>query len=260
MCHPEAPEQGAPTPPVREEVTIPLSTGERLPALLTGPGGQAPGVVIVADILGRIAFYESLADRVAAGFYALLPDVFWRLGPLPAEAVATNDREVVMGRRKRLDDRLALDDLNAAIDWLRARSEVEGDRTGTVGFCMGGTFVLNLAAERADLATVCYYGFPVPSRAGQPNPSPAPLDQASSVHGPILGFWGDKDESVGMDNVERYTEALRAAGVDFDSVVYPGLGHGFLRAAFDRPDADGHQEATDSWQRALAFWGEHLRG
>jgi dienelactone hydrolase len=261
MCHPEAPEHGAPTPPVREEVTIPLPSGEGMPALLAGPGGQAPGVVIVPDIFGRIAFYESLAERLAAaGLYALLPDPFWRLGPLPAAEGPEKAREAARARRRRLDDRLALDDLSAAIDWLRGRPEVQGDRLGTIGFCMGGTYVLNLAAERDDLATVCYYGFPAGGNAGQPNPAPAPIDQAGTVSGPILGFWGDQDAGVGMDNVERYTEALRARGVDLDRVIYPGLGHGFLRAAFQDAQAHGHQDAVGSWERALAFWREHLPG
>jgi carboxymethylenebutenolidase len=121
---------------------------------------------------------------------------------------------------------------------------------------MGGTFVLNLAADRDDLATVCYYGFPQPPPLTQ-TPAPAPLDQLDSITGPILGLWGDQDESVGMDNVAKLAEGLQARRVDFTHVIYHGLGHGFLRAMAAAGDA-GRSDAVDSFARALAFYRRHL--
>lgn len=255
MCHPDAPATPGPTAPVREEVRIPLAGGDKLPALLARAEGGGPGVLLITDIYGRTPFYEALAGRLAAeGFTTLLPDLFFRLGPL-----SELTRPAAIGRRQRLDDRQALQELGAAVDWLRGHSLVTGERTGVVGFCLGGTFQLNLAAERDDLAGVCYYGFPRPRRSGV-NPTPAPLDQSDRISGPIIGFWGDKDEGVGMDNVERLAGALAANGVDFDHTIYPGLGHGFLAAALDQPDEPDHKPAVDSWARALVFLGRHLSG
>ena|SRR6266516_2033353 len=85
MCHPEVP-AGQRTPDViREEVGVPLASGERMPALLARPeGGNGPPVLIINDIYGRSPFYEHLAARLAtAGFTALCPEFFLRLGPLP---------------------------------------------------------------------------------------------------------------------------------------------------------------------------------
>jgi dienelactone hydrolase len=252
VCHPDAPSIPSPTPDAQREVRVPLSTGEELPALYAHPDHDGPGVLVVADIFGRSPFYEDLAARLAAaGFHALLPEYFFRQGPL-----AEQTREAAFARRRRLDDPRTLADLHAAIDWLRGQPGVVGARTGTIGFCMGGTFVLNLAGGRDDLATVCYYGFPQPPPLAQ-TPAPAPLDQLDSITGPILGLWGDQDESVGMDNVAKLAEGLLARGVDFTHVIYTGLGHGFLRALAAADNA-GRADAVDSFARALAFYRRHL--
>src|SRR5262245_2879352 len=100
MCHPELP-AGQPTPVVeREEVQVPLSDGGSMPALVTRPEtGDGPAVLIVHDIFGRSPFYENLAARLAtAGFVALLPDYFFRQGPLPERS-----RELAFARRAKLD-------------------------------------------------------------------------------------------------------------------------------------------------------------
>jgi dienelactone hydrolase len=252
MCHPDGPSIPGPMPHARREVRVPLRTGDELPALYAHPDHDGPGVLVVADIYGRSPFYEDLAARLAAArLHALLPEYFFRQGPLTERT-----REAAFARRRRLDDPRVLADLRAAIDWLRGQPGVVGARTGTIGFCMGGTFVLNLAADRDDLVTVCYYGFPQPPPLAQVQ-APAPLDQLDSITGPILGLWGDQDESVGMDNVAKLAEGLQARGVDFTHVIYHGLGHGFLRAMAATGGA-GHGDAVDSFARALAFYRRHL--
>ena len=256
MCHADAPSIPSPAA-ATEEVTIGLSGGEALPALLAHPpaesAGRRPAVLVVHDIYGRSPFYEDLAARLAgAGYHALLPEAFFRQGKLEDQS-----REAAFARRVQLDDHRALADYGAAIDWLRARPEVAGGRVGTMGFCMGGTFVLNLAAARDELATVCYYGFPKAPRMGD-NPGPVPLEQVGSMRGPIVGFWGDQDASVGMDNVAAFADGAHREGLDFDHVVYPGVGHGFLARALTDTDHPGHAHAEDSWGRALAFYRRHL--
>jgi carboxymethylenebutenolidase len=110
-------------------------------------------VLIVHDVYGRTPFYESLAARLAtAGFTTLLPDFFFREGPLSAPT-----RHAASERRNRADSRRMLSDGLSAADWL---NEKHLGRLGTVGFCMGGNYVLAMASERDHLSTVCFYGFP----------------------------------------------------------------------------------------------------
>jgi len=255
MCHAEAPAESAP-PLSREEVRVPLAGGEELPALLVRPAaGEGPAVLVVPDIFGRSPFYEDLGARLAAaGFTALVTELFFRQGPL-----AERTFPAATARRAKLDERRALRDLDAAVGWLAAQPGVQGGRTGTIGFCLGGTFVLALAAERDDLATICYYGFPAgPRHPAGPNAVLEPLALVDRINGPIIGFWGDQDESVGMEDVRRLADELGARGVEFGHTVYPGLGHGFLGAVGFDPGHDAFAAADDSWKRALEFYRRHL--
>jgi carboxymethylenebutenolidase len=253
MCHPEVPE-GAPAPDVeRIEVEIPLiGRQEKMPGMLARPRTAAgAGVLVIGDVFGRSPFYEDLAGRLAlAGFAALLPEYFFREGPLPERT-----REHAMARRERLDQNQTLIDLEQAIDWLKLQP-FAGGRVGTIGFCMGGTFVLDLAARRDDLASVCYYGFPAD---GDPvKGPPPPLTLTDQMSGPILGFWGDQDTGVGMDNVARLAAALDGRGVEFQHTIFPGLGHGFMAQSQLDPGHEAYQAACESWTQTVEFYRGHL--
>ncbi len=257
MCHPDAPEARTPAAE-RGEVTIDLDDGLAIDAFLAYPtsGTARASVLVIGDIWGaRTPFYEHLAGLLAEqGFEAVVPEYFHRIGPLP-DGPTYDD---ALGRKGRLDENRAVADLAQVLDWQRSRAP--GARAGVLGFCLGGTFALDLAATRDDLATVCYYGFP----AGSPGPpselkAPSPLDQVDAISGPILGFWGSQDELVGIPNVESFQAKLRDRDVAIDANVLPDLGHGFLQAAWE-PGADGHELASQSWARALAFLEEHTAG
>ncbi|MEP6694261.1 MAG: dienelactone hydrolase family protein [Chloroflexota bacterium] len=247
MCHPEVP-AGTVPPDVRtEELAIPVDGGA-MPTLVAFPARTpAPAVLVVNDVFGRGPFYEHLARRLAqAGFVAATPEFFFREGALPEPT-----RDAAMARAKRLDFARTVDDMTAAASWLKGRADTSG-AVGTIGFCMGGTIVLLLAARRQDLAaSVCYYGFPADAR------TPArPLDLAPKMKGPILGLWGDQDAGVGMDNVKALDTSLAAAGVEHEFHIYPGLGHGFLKASLEDESTPGYREACASWTRTIAFFRE----
>ncbi len=224
-----------------------------MPALLALPERlPAPAVLVANDVFGRSPFYEHLARRLAqAGFVAVDPEYFFREG-----GVAAGDREGATARARELDQNRTLRDLEAAADWLRRRPDVRG-RIGSIGFCMGGTLVLDLAASGKVDATVCYYGFPA-RRSPSPKEPPAPLEIADRLKGPLLGWWGDQDAGVGMANVSALDEKLQEAKIAHEFHVYPGLGHGFLRAFLDDESSPGYRQACESWTRTLEFFRERL--
>lgn len=247
MCHPEVPVGVAPPDVRTEEVAISLPGGERMPALLALPEATpAAAVLAINDVFGRSPFYENLSRRLAqAGFVALDPEYFFREGPL-----ADQTREAATERKNRLDESRAVRDLQAAIGWLQARREVREGRIGTIGFCMGGTYVLDLAARRDDIrASVSYYGFPAAKRAGLP----PPVETAARMRGSILGHWGDQDTGVGMENVEALRRNLERARAAHEFHIYPGLGHGFLKAFLEDESSPGYEQACLSWRRTLDF-------
>ena len=248
MCHTDIPPDQATPALAGHDVEIALSTGEAMPALHVSAAESAPAVLVIGDVFGRSAFYEHLGAMLAqAGFQAVVPDFFFRQGALPGPP----SKEAAFGRRAQLDETRTLVDLRAAIAWLRERSG--RSLIGTVGFCMGGTFVLDLAATEDDLVSVAYYGFPVP----QPtivSPPPRPIDLVEELKGPVLAFWGDQDETVGVEHARDY---IHRAGnhPGFESELLAGLGHGFLGSA---PLGDPSDPRAATWDRAVGFLRTHL--
>lgn len=237
-----------------DEVEIPVG-GAEMPALLIRPETQIrASVLIVSDIFGRSPFYENLGARLAAaGLQALVPEIFFRQGPLPERAM-----DAAAARRAQLDENQTQRDLSAAIDWLQARQQ--GPRVGTIGFCMGGTQTLDLAALRDDIVTVSFYGYPGRLAQATERTAPAPLEVVDKMTGPILGLWGGQDQLAGLENVEKLRAALTERGVDFELIIYPGVGHGFMAAAGFDPQHVAYEAATDAWTRALDFLRAHLAG
>jgi dienelactone hydrolase len=257
MCHTGSPlGMDAAVDVAQIEKVVPVEGGEQLPTLVCRPEvDTGAAVVIVGDVYGRSPFYEQMARQLAAaGFLAAVPELFFREGPLPDGA----PYEVARERWGRCDERRALRDLDATVDFVRGATTPADRRTGIVGFCLGGTLALNMAARRRDLAAVCYYGFPTGSTDAR-HPAPPPLDEVAELSGPVLGLWGEDDPSVGMDNVRRYAEALRAHGVDFEHTIYPGVGHGFM-AASERLGGHALETARDAWGRTLAFLRREVAG
>jgi carboxymethylenebutenolidase len=250
MCHQDAPANDLAAAVATLDVEIAATDGAAIPVNVAGDDG-APAVVLCTDIYGRSPFYRYFARRLAAeGFRSYLPDVFHRVGELEHPT-----HEAALARRVRLDDCQAIDDLAAVIDHARRN---DSDVVGVIGFCLGGTMALNLAAANHGLATVCFYGFPAGTPPLTESSPPVPLDVASAMSGPILGFWGTDDERVGIDNVHALDERLGAAEVDHAFTLYPGLGHGFMAAiAFD-PEQPGYEHAADAWDRTAAFLREQV--
>jgi carboxymethylenebutenolidase len=233
--------------PARREIEIPLADGSSFPALLVSPAAPRGVVLLVHDLFGRRPLYEDLAAEIAShGFEVALPDFFHELGPLPEPTIAH-----AVARRRGLDERATFERFRGVVEWLRGRPAHAG-RVGTVGFCMGGTFALDLSAYERDLATVSFYGFPRPQRE-LAFPPPAPLDLVERLEGPILAVWGEDDDQVGMEHVHEFERRCRAAGRSVEFRVIPGLGHSFLTSL--PADEQLQAVARQAWREAI----EHLR-
>ena len=247
MCHPEYSEACFSS----TSVGIPLPDGHVLPALECQPTlVPAPAVLILHDADGPTPFYASLARRVAAaGFVALLPDLYFRLGP----SIARDPRAAAQ-----LDYQQTMDAACASVDWLRARREVAHPRLGTVGFSLGGTLVLDLAAERADLVTATFYGFPLGHLRGA---DISPMQLLDDIRGPLVGFFGEQDEVVSSAEVRLLEASLHERGVEVSFTVFPDGGHHFV--AGSRLDPNQHTadyaRAHASWTATLRFFHERLK-
>lgn len=180
------------------------------------PAGRGPGLLLWQEIFGVNAHIRSVAEQYAlAGFTVLAPDVFWRserrvqLGYTPADI----DRgRALMGQLQ--PDALRAD-LQAAAAALRARPEVQGDRLGAIGYCLGGRLAFFSAAHAGVAAAVCYYGGGIHDH----------LALAPQIAGALQFHYAENDGHIPPDAVERVRAATTRPGNGCH--VYPGTMHGF---------------------------------
>ncbi|MGI8551377.1 MAG: dienelactone hydrolase family protein [Dehalococcoidia bacterium] len=253
MCHPE-PVMGGAGEDVRAVEQITITTGsELMPAYVSRPDGNdpVPAILIISDVFGASPFYQEMAGRLAhEGYFALLPNLFHRVGELSEPSI-----EAAMGRAGKLTHESTLADIAAAVDYLQDRRDVQPKQVGTIGFCLGGAYAI-LIAERSEAigASCVFYGFPVNTRQSANQPL-SPIDEVEKISAPLAGFWGDADAGVGIQNVRRFEEELQRYNKDYEIVIYPGAGHGFMarRTQADVPAAE------DAWPKALQFFDKNLR-
>lgn len=254
MCHETCPHPVSGGSQMQEQDhTLPVEGGS-LPMLVVLPEQTpAPAILIIHDIYGPGPFYQDLARRLAdAGYISALPDLYFRHGALERPT-----REEARERASQVVQEDALADIRATLTWLRDHGSSTG-RIGTIGMCWGGTMVM-LAASREPVpdASVSFYGFPVRERT--PNNPVLPIDEEEVVGlaSPLLGFWGEEDSAVGMENVAAYDDKIHQYNKPHEFFRYPDVGHGFL--TFDQ-DSPAYTASRDAWDRTLAFLADGLGG
>lgn len=255
MCHDHCPHAVRGGAPLQEHsVEVPLESGSiptfvALPETIASDGG-APAILLIHDINGPNDFYRDIARRLAAaGYLTALPDFFFRLGPTPGT------RELIRARAAQMSQTDTLADIRSALHWLRDH-EASSGKVGTMGFCLGGTLAM-LAASRHPLpdASVIFYGFPYRERTPMAPIMAGDDAEAAGVESPLLGFWGDGDTGVGMDNVRKYDALLTRYQKEHEFVIYPDVGHGFV--TFDA-NAAAYDTTQQAWAKALSFLDERL--
>ncbi len=228
-----------------DDLVLAAADGNRFAAFLATPEEPARvGVVILPDVRGLYRFYEELALRFAErGYAALAFDYFART----AGAEKRGDDFEYMPHVQETTSEGVQADVAASAAHLRAAG---CDAIFTVGFCFGGRHSWLAAASCHDLAgAIGFYGRPGPGR----DDSPGPTQRVAELAAPILGLMGGDDPGIPLDEVEQFDEALGAAGMEHEIVVYPGAPHSF----FDRKFEEHAEASEDAWNRVLAFLQRH---
>ena len=211
--------------------------------------GEAPvpGVVVIHDIFGDTPDLRRHCMRFAkAGYAAIGPDLY--RGGRPSCVVKTLV-SMVTGAG------LAYEVIDAARACLAARDEVDANRLGVVGFCMGGGFALIAAADQSFAVAAPFYGA-VPSKA-------------SRLRGicPTIAQYGEKD-TVYLSHARRLARHLLELGVDHEVHIHEGVGHSFMNEHASRlarlgrhtPIHAFYDSATEgkAWSALLDFFHKHV--
>ncbi|MEP7105580.1 MAG: dienelactone hydrolase family protein [Chloroflexota bacterium] len=204
--------------------------------------GSGPGLVVIQEIFGVNDYIKSTCERLAKlGYLAMAPDLFWRIEP----GIAIDERSADFlprgfGYMQKFDFQKGADDATAALEHLRGMSEVEGGRSGILGFCLGGGISYMVAALASPDVCVSYYGSAVPDALGL----------AAKVDCPILFQFGGSDEYLPPAKQDQVRQAF-AGRPAAEFHVHEGAGHAFdnhVAPVFHHPQA-----ATDAWKQTTEF-------
>ncbi|MFE4417956.1 dienelactone hydrolase family protein [Streptomyces sp. NPDC056817] len=224
--------------PARQNVTFPSAGATAHGYLALPPSGSGPGVLVIQEWWGLTDHIADVADRLAAeGFVALAPDLY-------GSSVA-HDADEALRMMKALPVSRGVELLSGAVGHLLSLPEVTSGTVGAVGFCMGGGFVLYLAAVDPRVsAAVPFYGVV----RGE-------LPDFSGLRAQLLGHYGEQDRSISPEQVEELGETIRRqSGVTADFRLYPA-GHAFFN---DRRPSHEPGSADRAWQSTVAFLHRQL--
>jgi carboxymethylenebutenolidase len=231
-----------------EWVDLPLAEGgPRLRTWVVYPErkDKAPVVILVQEIFGLTPWLRAVADRLAGdGFIAIAPDYLSGLGPGGGgtDSVKSRDEAVKLTRGLTADE--VVRRINAARAYGTKLPAANG-KVATMGFCWGGGMSFLYAAQDNEPdAAVVFYGT---------SPDSATL---LKVDAPVLGLYGEDDARVNA-TIPAARAAMAAKKEFYEANLYPGAGHGFLRAQDER-EGKNAQAAAKAWPRAIDFLREHL--
>jgi carboxymethylenebutenolidase len=208
--------------------------------------GPFPAVVVIQGQKGVDRFIEEFTQRLAGvGYAAAAPELYHRDPP--------DCRDDAKTRRGRLRDATVISDVNAAVEFLKCRSSVDGERLAITGFCMGGRVTYMMAAANpAFKAAVDHYGGNIFSPWGD---GPSPFERTAQIHCPVMGHFGEEDENPSPEDIRKLDAELTRLGKAHEFFSYAKTGHAFMDPHGDkyRPES-----AATAWGRTLDFFARHL--
>ena len=218
------------------------SGDESVNAILYTPQGKGPfpALVVIHEWWGLNDWVKEEASKLAdQGYVALAIDLY-------RGKVATTPDEAHQIMRGVPEDR-ANRDLLAASAFLGSQKNVDAKRVGSIGWCMGGGYALNLAVADPRLkVAVINYGHLASDDA-----------TLKKINADILGIFGGQDKGITPDDVHKFESQMKALGKIVDIHIFPDAGHGF-----ENPNNKQSYRADDTaeaWKLTTAFLAKYLK-
>jgi carboxymethylenebutenolidase len=226
------------------------------PCYVYRPAGGVPwpAVLVYMDGLGIRPAMLEIGERLAGyGFFALLPDLFYRSGPYePMDPAAVfsdpEKRKVLMEKYFALATQSnIMSDTRAFLDYLSVQPDVRPGKIGTTGYCMGGLMSLTAAGTYPEriAAAASYHG----GRLATDDPE-SPHRLAPKMTARVYVAGAIEDQSFTDEMKARLEEALTASAVDHKIETYPAK-HGWVFRDTPVYDADA---AERHWQTMIALF------
>lgn len=218
------------------------SGDEAVNAVMYTPQGKGPfpALVVIHEYWGLTDWVKEQAAKLAEqGYVTLAIDLYrGKVGTTPEEA-----HELMGG----VPEDRARRDLLAASSYLRSQKNVDPKRVGSIGWCMGGGYSLNLALNDPTLkAAVINYGHLATDDA-----------TLKEINAAILGIFGGQDRGISVADVNKFEAQLKTLGKTVEIHIFPDAGHGF-----ENPNnKQGYRadDAAQAWKLTVDFLARNLK-
>ncbi len=218
------------------------SGGETVQGMLYTPPGKGPfpAIIVIHEYWGLNEWVKEQASKLSdQGYVALAVDLY--------RGKVADNPELAHELMRGLPEDRAKRDLHAAFEFLQTQSKVKKDRIGSIGWCMGGGYSLEVALQEPTLAAdLIHYGH----LATDP-------EALKKINAAILGIFGGKDQGIPPESVKKFEATLKQLGKRVEIKIYPDAGHGFENPnnkAGYRPD-----DAADACKRTITFLADTLK-
>jgi dienelactone hydrolase len=208
--------------------------------------GKRPGVLVVHQWLGLTDYEKHRAEQLAQlGYVAFCADIYGK----DNQPKNVQEAGALAGKYKS-DRALLRARVNAALDVLKKNELVDTKRVAAIGYCFGGTTVIELARSGADLnGIVSFHG-------GLDSPTPA---DGKNIKCKVLALAGADDPFQKPDDLTAFESEMRDNKVDWQIVFYGGAVHAFTQPdpGFVNAGAKYNEKADKrSWEAMKQFFGE----
>lgn len=202
--------------------------------------GPAPAIIVIHEWWGLNDWVQQNAKMLAKEGYVTLALDLYR-GEVTAEPATAH--ELMRG----LPEDRALRDVQAAFAYLQGREDVDKNKIGSIGWCMGGGYSLQAAVHLPALAAcVINYGRLVTD-----------AELIKKIDAPVLGIFGGLDRGIPVKDVRAFEKQAKNFNKSVIIEIYPKSGHGFINE--NNAKAYHAKDAAEAWEKTLAFLGEHLK-
>ena len=208
--------------------------------------GKRPGVLVVHEWWGLNDYVRSRVNKLAQlGYVAFALDMYgkdvWTTDP--------NKAKELMGHL--MGSPLLRERASAGLEILRKNQLVDPKRIAAIGYCFGGTTVLELAYAGAYVAAVASF------HGGLTAPQP---EDEGRIKAKILVLHGADDGFISADKIAAFQEGMRKAGADWQMVYFGGTVHSFTNPGADKVGIKGiayNKKADErSWSYMQVFFKE----
>ena len=206
-----------------------------------------PGILVIHQWMGLTDYEKGRAKQLAElGYVAFAADIYGAedapkdmAGAGAAAGKYKKDRALYRSRAK------------AGLKALSKQAGVDPKNLAAIGYCFGGTGVLELGRSGADVkGLVSFHG-------GLDSPTPA---DGKNIKGKVLILHGADDPYVPKADIAACEAELKAAKVDYQMTFYSGAVHAFTQpeAGNDNSKGAAYNEKADkrSWIALQDFLGE----